>query len=55
MAMIDGFWLQSLLYPRGFVREEAVATCLAFIDEHLGKARHRLPRTNGAASLAKSA
>ena len=36
MAMIDGFWLQALLYPRGFVREEAVQVCLAFIAEHLG-------------------
>jgi TetR/AcrR family transcriptional repressor of bet genes len=55
MAMIDGFWLQALLYPRGFVREEAVQVCLAFIDEHIGHARLRLPRRNGASSLPLSA
>ncbi len=58
MAMIDGFWLQALLYPRGFVREEAIKVCLAFIDEHIGHARHkarpRLPRRNGTASLSAS-
>src|ERR1700690_413164 len=43
MAMIDGFWLQSLLYPRGFSRAEAVATCLAFIEEHLAEVSRRLP------------
>jgi TetR/AcrR family transcriptional repressor of bet genes len=37
MAMIDGFWLQSLLYPRGFSRQDAVATCLAFIAERLAE------------------
>ena len=55
MAMIDGFWLQSLLYPRGFVRREAIGTCLAFIEERLGGAGRRLPRRRGATSLATSA
>jgi len=53
MAMIDGFWLQALLYPRGFIREDAVQVCLAFIDEHIGHAR--LPRSNSTASLSASA
>jgi len=55
MAMIDGFWLQALLYPRGFIREDAVQVCLAFIDEHIGHARPRLPRSNSTASLSASA
>ena len=55
MAMIDGFWLQALLYPRGFMREDAIRVCLAFIDEHIGHARPRLPRSNAAASLSASA
>ena len=55
MAMIDGFWLQSLLYPRGFVRREAIATCLAFIDARLAGASRRLPRRGPATSLAASA
>ncbi len=54
MAMIDGFWLQALLYPRGFVREDAIDVCLAFIDEHLGHARARLRQGNGTASLSAS-
>jgi TetR/AcrR family transcriptional repressor of bet genes len=55
MAMIDGFWLQSLLYPRGFARAEAVATCLAFIGERLAGASRRLPRRRTPTSLAASA
>ncbi len=60
MAMIDGFWLQALLYPRGFVREEAVGVCLTFIDEHIGpfgknKASPRLPRSHRITSLTASA
>ena len=55
MAMIDGFWLQSLLYPRGFVRREAIATCLAFIDARLAGASRRLPRRGLTTSLAASA
>ena len=54
MAMIDGFWLQALLYPRGFVRNDAINVCLAFIDEHIGHARPRLRRGNGTASLSAS-
>ena len=54
MAMIDGFWLQALLYPRGFVREDAIQVCVTFIDEHIGHARVRLPRKNGTASLSAS-
>ena len=55
MAMIDGFWLQSMLYPRGFARGEAIATCLAFVDDRLPGTSQRLPRRGGAASLAVSA
>jgi len=55
MAMIDGFWLQALLYPRGFMREDAIQLCLTFIDEHIGHARPRLPRNNTTASLSASA
>jgi TetR/AcrR family transcriptional regulator, transcriptional repressor of bet genes len=54
MAMIDGFWLQALLYPRGFMREDAIQVCLAFIDEHIGHARPRLPPGNPTASLSPS-
>ncbi len=60
MAMIDGFWLQALLYPRGFVREDAVKVCFTFVDEHIGpvgknKASLRLPRRSSASSLPLSA
>ena len=53
MAMIDGFWLQALLYPRGFIREDAVQVCIAFIDEHIGHVH--LPRHHRITSLAVSA
>ena len=60
MAMIDGFWLQALLYPRGFVREEAIQVCRAFIAEQIdpfgkNKTRPRLPRSHRITSLAASA
>lgn len=55
MAMIDGFWLQALLYPRGFLREESIQVCLTFIDEHIGHARTRLPRSSAVSSLTASA
>jgi TetR/AcrR family transcriptional regulator, transcriptional repressor of bet genes len=53
MAMIDGFWLQALLYPRGFRREEAIQVCVTFIDEHIGHVH--LPRHHRITSLAVSA
>jgi TetR/AcrR family transcriptional repressor of bet genes len=34
-AMIDGFWLQALIYPRRFDRAEAVASCRRFLAEKL--------------------
>ena len=34
-AMIDGFWLQALIYPRRFDRTEAVASCRRFLAEKL--------------------
>jgi TetR/AcrR family transcriptional repressor of bet genes len=55
MAMIDGFWLQALLYPRGFRREEAIRVCVTFTDQHIGHARPRLPRRNATSSLSLSA
>ncbi len=30
-AMIDGFWLQALLYPKTFKTKDAVRSCLAFV------------------------
>jgi TetR/AcrR family transcriptional regulator, transcriptional repressor of bet genes len=35
-AMIDGFWLQALIYPRQFKRGEAIATCRRFLADKLG-------------------
>ena len=55
MAMIDGFWLQALLYPRAFRREDAIGVCLAFIAEHIGHAPAGLRSRNGIASLSASA
>ena len=31
-AMVDGFWLQALLYPKTFKAKNAVKTCLAFLQ-----------------------
>jgi TetR/AcrR family transcriptional repressor of bet genes len=31
-AMIDGFWLQALLYPGTFKAREAIGKCTAFLD-----------------------
>jgi TetR/AcrR family transcriptional regulator, transcriptional repressor of bet genes len=55
MAMIDGFWLQSVLSPRGFSRIKAIATCLTFIEQRLSAASPRLPRRSGPTSLSTSA
>ena len=30
-AMIDGFWLQALLYPKTFKAKDAIRSCLAFV------------------------
>lgn len=30
-AMIDGFWLQALLYPKTFKAKDAVRSCMAFV------------------------
>ena len=54
MAMIDGFWLQSLLYPRGFARREAIATCRDFVENRLAGASRLLPRRAAPTSLATS-
>jgi TetR/AcrR family transcriptional repressor of bet genes len=34
-AMVDGYWLQAMIYPKGFDRQNAVAACLAFLDQSL--------------------
>jgi len=34
-AMIDGFWLQALIYPRHFNRADAVASCRRFLAQEL--------------------
>lgn len=31
-AMIDGFWLQALLYPKKFKSRDAVKSCIAFVQ-----------------------
>lgn len=31
-AMIDGFWLQALLYPKKFKAKDAIATCISFVS-----------------------
>jgi len=54
MAMIDGFWLQAMLYPRGFSRSEAIATCLTFVEARLAGAGGPLPRHAGPTSLRPS-
>jgi len=46
-AMIDGYWLQAMLYPQRFDRRTAVASCLDFLDVSLarraaGRIRRRL-------------
>lgn len=30
-AMIDGFWLQALLYPKTFKTKDAIRSCMAFV------------------------
>jgi TetR/AcrR family transcriptional regulator, transcriptional repressor of bet genes len=35
-AMIDGYWLQALLYPKGFRAKAAVAACLDFLRIAIG-------------------
>ena len=46
-AMIDGYWLQAMLYPQRFDRRAAVASCLEFLDlnlarQALGRSRRRI-------------
>ena len=54
MAMIDGFWLQSLLYPRGFVRRDAIETCIGFVEGRVPGASRPLPRRRTTTSLSVS-
>jgi TetR/AcrR family transcriptional repressor of bet genes len=37
-AMIDGFWLQFMLYPGKFDRRVAIETCLAFLQHQVAHA-----------------
>jgi TetR/AcrR family transcriptional repressor of bet genes len=34
-AMVDGYWLQAMIYPKRFDRKAAVAACLAFLKLRL--------------------
>src|SRR5262245_61615652 len=45
-AMIDGYWLQAMIYPKAFDRDAATAACLAFLQRSL----HPLPKRNGPVS-----
>lgn len=38
-AMVDGYWLQALLYPKTFRAKAAVAACLDFLRMAVGSAR----------------
>jgi TetR/AcrR family transcriptional repressor of bet genes len=37
-AMVDGYWLQALLYPKNFRAKAAIAACLDFLHIATGKA-----------------
>jgi TetR/AcrR family transcriptional regulator, transcriptional repressor of bet genes len=55
-AMIDGYWLQAMIYPKRFDRMAAVAACLAFLKLRLPRAFPKLrplPRRHRPASLAR--
>src|SRR5262249_41999102 len=49
-AMIDGYWLQAMIYPKRFDREAAIAACLAFLQLSLPP----LPARKRPASLGPS-
>lgn len=54
-AMIDGYWLQAMIYPRGFDRTAAVEACLDFLALRLGPLPGPpLPGRRRAASLGTS-
>ena len=36
-VLVDGYWLQALLYPRDFRAEPTVAACLAYVDGEIRK------------------
>jgi TetR/AcrR family transcriptional repressor of bet genes len=49
-AMIDGYWLQAMLYPQRFDRAAAVAACIGFLELCLpGSSRRSLPRSTALA------
>lgn len=59
-AMIDGYWLQAMIYSKGFDRAAAVAACRDFLALRLGALMSRplparpLPSRKRAASLGTS-
>jgi TetR/AcrR family transcriptional regulator, transcriptional repressor of bet genes len=55
-AMVDGYWLQAMIYPKRFDRMAAVSACLAFLKLRLPRAYPKpgpLPRRHRPASLAR--
>ena len=38
-ALVDGYWLQALLYPKTFKPKQAVAACLAWLRQAIESAR----------------
>lgn len=51
-AMIDGFWLQALLYPRTFRARDAIAKCTAFLEMVLAARTARPRRPSKARQIA---
>ena len=37
-AMVDGYWLQALLYPNRFKPRQAIASCMSWFDQAIGGA-----------------
>jgi TetR/AcrR family transcriptional regulator, transcriptional repressor of bet genes len=55
-AMIDGYWLQAMLYPQRFDRAAAVAACIDFLELRLaGSSRRGLLRPAAALARARAA
>ena len=55
-AMVDGYWLQAMIYPKRFDRKAAVTACLAFLKLRLPGSLPKpgpLPRRHRPVSLAR--
>jgi TetR/AcrR family transcriptional regulator, transcriptional repressor of bet genes len=51
-AMVDGYWLQAMIYPKDFDRPAAVEACLAFLSLRISVCKpHPLPGRRRPASL----